>query len=94
MHDKSSVEFHKEVIYLRKQESKLKKLLSIPRRKLDQEELVESLRDVRGEIESPRVRVTREVLTSGHTRRGTSQMLPIAIIQLRKPPSHLTATEL
>lgn len=52
MHDTSSVEFHKEVIDLRKQKSKLKKLLSIPRRKLDQEELVVSLRDVRGEIDS------------------------------------------
>jgi hypothetical protein len=31
--------------------SELKKLLSIPRRKLDQEELVEILRDVRGEID-------------------------------------------
>jgi hypothetical protein len=31
MHDKSSVEFHREVIDLRKQESKLKKLLSILR---------------------------------------------------------------
>jgi hypothetical protein len=51
MHDKSSVEFHREVIDLRKQESKLKKLLSIPRRKLDQEDLVENLRDVRGEID-------------------------------------------
>lgn len=51
MHDKSSVEFHRKVIDLRKQESKLKKLLSIPRRKLDQEELVESLHDVRGEID-------------------------------------------
>jgi hypothetical protein len=51
MHDKSSVEFHREVIDLRKQESKLKKLLSILRWKLDQEELVESLRDVRGEID-------------------------------------------
>jgi hypothetical protein len=50
MHDKSPVGFHGEVIDLRKQESKLKKLLSIPRRKLDQEELVEGLRDVRGEI--------------------------------------------
>ena len=43
MHNKSRVEFHEEVIDLRKQESKLKKLLSIPRRKLDHEELVESL---------------------------------------------------
>ncbi|MGA8341467.1 MAG: hypothetical protein WB781_05965 [Candidatus Sulfotelmatobacter sp.] len=51
MHDKSSVEFHREVIDLRKQESKLKKLLSIPRRKLDHEDLVENLRDVRGEID-------------------------------------------
>lgn len=42
MHDKSSVEFHREVVDLRKQESKLKKLLSIPRRKLEQEELVET----------------------------------------------------
>ena len=50
MHDKSPVEFHREVIDFRKQESKLKKLLSIPRRKLDQQELVESLSDVRGEI--------------------------------------------
>ena len=50
MHDKSPVEFHREVIELRKQEGKLKKLLSIPRRKPDQEDLVESLRDVRGEI--------------------------------------------
>lgn len=69
MHDKSSVDFHREVIDLRRRESKLKKLLSIPRRKLEQEELVESLRDVwRGR--SPRVRVTREVLTSGHTAMG------------------------
>ena len=50
MHDKSPVEFHKEVICFRKQESKLKKLLSSPRRDLEQDELVESLRDVRGEI--------------------------------------------
>ena len=50
MHDRSPVEFHKEVIYFRKQESRLKKLLSSPRRKLEQEELVENLRDVRGEI--------------------------------------------
>lgn len=50
MHDKSPVEFHKEVIYFRKQESKLKKLLSSPRRKPEQDELVESLRDIRGEI--------------------------------------------
>jgi len=50
MHDKSPVEFHKEVIDLRKQEGKLKKLLSVPRRKQDQEELVESLREVHGEI--------------------------------------------
>ncbi len=50
MHDRSPVEFHKEVICFRKQESKLKKLLSSPRRELEQEELVESLRDVRGEI--------------------------------------------
>jgi phosphoglucomutase len=34
MHDKSPVEFHKDVITLCKRESKLKKLLSIPRRKL------------------------------------------------------------
>lgn len=51
MHDKSSVEFHREGIDLRKQESKLMKLLSIPRRKLEQEELVESLRGVRGEMD-------------------------------------------
>lgn len=51
MHDKSSVDFHREVIDLRKRESKLKKLLSIPRRKLEQEELVECLRDVRAEID-------------------------------------------
>ena len=50
MHDRSPVEFHKEVIYFRKQESKLKKLLSSPRRKPEQNALVESLRDVRGEI--------------------------------------------
>ena len=50
MHDKSPVEFHREVIELRKQEGKLKKLLSIPRGKQDQEELVESLREVHGEI--------------------------------------------
>ena len=50
MHDKSPVEFHRKFIDLRKQESKLKRLLSIPSRKPDQEELVESLRDVRGEI--------------------------------------------
>ena len=50
MHDKSPVEFHKEVIHFRKQESKLKKLLSSPRRELEQDELGESLRDVRGEI--------------------------------------------
>jgi hypothetical protein len=43
MHDISPVEFHKEVVDLRKQESKLKKSLSIPRRKLDRERLVESL---------------------------------------------------
>ena len=47
MRDKSPVEFHREVIDLRKQESKLKKLFSISRRKLDQHELVESLREVR-----------------------------------------------
>ena len=39
MHGKSPVECHREVVDLRKQESSLKKLLSIPRRKLDQEEL-------------------------------------------------------
>ena len=50
MHDRSPVEFHKEVIYFRKQESKLKKLLSTPRQKPEQNALVESLRDVRGEI--------------------------------------------
>ena len=50
MHDRSPVEFHKEVISFRKQESKLKKLLSSPRRKLDQDQLIENLRDVRGEI--------------------------------------------
>jgi len=50
MHDRSPVEFHREVISFRKQESKLKKLLSSPRRKLEQNELIESLRDVRGEI--------------------------------------------
>ena len=50
MHDKSPVDFHKEVVDLRKREGKLKKLLSIPRRKHDQEDLVESLREVHGEI--------------------------------------------
>ena len=50
MHDKSPVEFHREFIDLRKQESKLMNLLSIQRRKPDQEELVETLRDVRGQI--------------------------------------------
>ena len=50
MHDRSPVEFHKEVIYFHKQESRLKKLLSSSRRKVEQEELVENLRDVRGEI--------------------------------------------
>jgi hypothetical protein len=51
MHDKSSVEVYREVTDLRKQEGKLKKLLSISRRKLDHEDLVENLRDVRGEID-------------------------------------------
>jgi hypothetical protein len=41
MRDKFPIEFHREVIDLRKQEKKLKKLLPIPRRKLAQEELVE-----------------------------------------------------
>jgi len=50
MHAKSPVEFHIAVIDLRKQEGKLKKLLSIPRWKQGQEELVESLREVHGEI--------------------------------------------
>ena len=50
MHDKSPVEFHKEVVDLRKKEGRLKKLLSIPKRKQDQEGLVESLREVHGEI--------------------------------------------
>lgn len=50
MHDRSPVKCHREVIFFRKQESKLKKLLSIPRRKLEQDALVENLRDVRGEI--------------------------------------------
>jgi hypothetical protein len=50
MHDRSPVEFHREVLHLRKQEGKLKKLLSIPRPNRDHEELVENLRDVRGEI--------------------------------------------
>ncbi len=50
MRDKFPIEFHREVIDLRKQEKKLKKLLPIPRRKLAQEESVESLRDVRGAI--------------------------------------------
>ncbi len=50
MHDKFPIEFQREVIDLRKQENKLKKLRSIPRRKLDQQGLVQSLRDVRGEI--------------------------------------------
>jgi hypothetical protein len=50
MRDKSPGESHREVMGLRKQKSKLKKLPSIPRRKLDQHELLESLREVRGEI--------------------------------------------
>jgi hypothetical protein len=50
MQDRSPVEFHREVISFRKQESKLKKLLSSPSRKLEQNDLIESLRDVRGEI--------------------------------------------
>ena len=51
MHGNSPVECHREVVDLRKQESRLKKLLSIPRRKLDQEELVESLPAPHGEID-------------------------------------------
>jgi hypothetical protein len=64
MHDRSPVESHREVMGLRKQKSKVKKLLSIPRRK-PEHELVESLRDVRGEIarlesaRQPLVRVSR-----------------------------------
>ena len=50
MHDKFPIEFQREAIDLRKQENKLKKSLSIPRRKLDQRGLAESLPDVRGEI--------------------------------------------
>jgi hypothetical protein len=37
MYDKSPVEFHREAFDLRKEESKLKKLLSIPRWSLDQQ---------------------------------------------------------
>ncbi len=50
MHDKSPVEFHRQLINLRKDESRLKQLLSIPRLNLEKEVLVEGLREVHGEI--------------------------------------------
>jgi len=72
MHDKSSVEFHREVIDLRKQESKLKKLLSIPRQKLEQEELIESLRDVQRDsiASSPSRTRSLNLRTDGDGSRG------------------------
>ncbi len=50
MHDRAPVEFHKEVIYFHKQESRLKKLLSSSRRKVEQEEWSKTIPHVRGEI--------------------------------------------
>jgi hypothetical protein len=52
MHRGCPFNFHKDLIELRRQEGKLKELLSVPRQKLEKQELVIKLRDVRGEIAS------------------------------------------
>jgi len=50
MHRGHPVDVHKELIELRREQGKLKELLSVPREKLEKQELVIKLRDVRGEI--------------------------------------------
>ena len=50
MHRGHLVDVHKELIELRREQGKLKELLSVPREKLEKQELVIKLRDVRGEI--------------------------------------------
>jgi len=50
MHRGCLFNFHKELIELRRQQGKLKELLSVPRGKLEKQELVIKLRDVHGEI--------------------------------------------
>jgi len=44
------VDIHKELIELHRQERNLRELLSVPRARLDKEELLVRLREVRGEI--------------------------------------------
>ena len=51
------VDVHKELIGLRREQRKLKELLAVPREKLEKQELVIKLRDVRGEIARRRVSV-------------------------------------
>ena len=50
MHRGCPLSVHKELIELRRQQGKLKELLSAPREKLEKQELIVKLRDVRGEI--------------------------------------------
>jgi hypothetical protein len=50
MHRGCPINLHKELIELRRRQGKLKELLSAPREKLEKQELIIKLRDVRGEI--------------------------------------------
>jgi len=50
MHRGSPFNFHQELIELRRQQGGLKELLSVQREKLEKQELLIELRDVRGEI--------------------------------------------
>jgi hypothetical protein len=50
MHRGCLLNVHKELIELRRQQGKLKELLSAPRDKSEKQELIIKLRDVRGEI--------------------------------------------